>query len=110
MADWLTVSDANSPGTVPHAAPRPAAPEPMYARPRRMRVVAFVLAAAVVTVFTLVGLALHGKTDGGVGVFQAGDQFAMIGLGALVAMGVLLFARPTVRADLRGIRIRNIVG
>jgi PH (Pleckstrin Homology) domain-containing protein len=109
VANWLTVSDANSLGPAP-SAPGSVPPAPMFARPRRMRVVAIVLAAVVVVVFTLIGVALHGKTDGGVGVFQAGDQFAMVGLGVLIALGILAFARPKVAADRRGIRIRNIVG
>jgi hypothetical protein len=57
-----------------------------------------------------VGVGLHGKTDGGDGVFQASDQFAMIGLGLLGALGILMFTRPRVHADARGIKVRNVLG
>jgi len=75
-----------------------------------MRRVAFVLAPIVVVVFTVIGMALHGKTDSGTAYFQAGDQAAMIGLGVLIALGILLFARPRVRANADGAKIRNIIG
>jgi hypothetical protein len=68
------------------------------------------MAAAVVVIFTVVGVGLHGKTDSGAGVFQASDQYALIGLGLLGAAGILMFTRPRVEADARGIRVRNIIG
>jgi hypothetical protein len=69
-----------------------------------------VLAVVVVAVFAAVATTLRGDTDSGKGVFQAGDQWAMIGLGVLGALGILMFTRPRVEADERGIRIRNLVG
>jgi len=80
------------------------------ARPVKATRVAWVLAVLVVAVFTAVGTTLRGATDSGKGVFQAGDQFAMIGLGVLAALGILMFTRPRVEADARGIRIRNVIG
>jgi len=80
------------------------------ARPIKATRVAWVLAVLVVAVFTAVGTTLRGATDSGKGVFQAGDQFAMIGLGILAAVGILMFTRPRVEADERGIRIRNVIG
>jgi hypothetical protein len=80
------------------------------ARPRKATVIARVMAGAVVVIFTIIGVALHGKTDGGTGVFGTGDQVAMIGLGILGAAGILLFTRPRVEADARGIRVRNVIG
>jgi hypothetical protein len=71
---------------------------------------AFILAPIVVVLFTVIGTALTGKTDSGTGVFQTGDQAAMIGLGVFIALGILLFARPRVWADADGVKIRNIVG
>jgi Bacterial PH domain len=79
-------------------------------RPRKLRVVAWIAAVAVVVVFSAVSTGLHGSTGDGPGVFQRGDQFAMIGLGVLLALGVLLFARPRVIADENGVRVRNIIG
>lgn len=65
---------------------------------------------AVFVVFLLVGTGLRGATGEGAGTFQRGDQVAMIGLGVLFALGILLFTRPRVEADARGIRVRNLVG
>ncbi|BCJ67917.1 hypothetical protein Prubr_49380 [Polymorphospora rubra] len=63
-------------------------------RPRRIRKTCWALAAAVVVLFTVVGTALRGPTGEGMGSFQRGDQFAMIGLGVLIAAGILMFTRP----------------
>jgi hypothetical protein len=80
------------------------------ARPRRATRIAWVLAVLVVIVFSAVATGLRGTTESGKSVFQAGDQLAMVGLGVLGGLGILLFTRPRVEADERGIRIRNIVG
>jgi hypothetical protein len=80
-------------------------------RPRRLRVVCWVSAIAVVILFTLISFGLHGSLGEGVpGTFQRGDQAAMIGLGVLVAMAIMLFARPRVVADERGMHVRNVLG
>ena len=39
--------------------------------------------------------------------FRIADQVAMVMIGALIAGGVLLLARPRVRADADGIEVRN---
>ncbi len=83
---------------------------PVRARPIKATRVAWVLAVLVVAVFTAVSTTLRGATDSGKGVFQAGDQAAMIGLGMLGALGILMFTRPRVSADADGIRIRNVIG
>ena len=83
---------------------------PVKARPVKATRVAWVLAVLVVVVFAAVATTLRGATDSGKGVFQAGDQWAMIGLGVLGALGILMFTRPRVEADERGIRVRNLVG
>lgn len=80
------------------------------ARPRKATLIARVMAAAVVVIFTAVGLGLHGRTDSGTGVFQTSDQIALIGLGLLAAAGILMLTRPRVEADARGIRVRNLMG
>ncbi|WP_374314977.1 PH domain-containing protein [Streptomyces sp. XM4011] len=49
-----------------------------------------------------------GATGNGYGTFQRGDQFAMIGLGVFGALGFLLFTRPRVVADAKGVRVRNV--
>jgi hypothetical protein len=78
------------------------------ARPHRLVIVAWVCAALIVAVFSLVATALTGETEGG-GAFARGDQAAMVGLGVLMAAAVLLFTRPRVWADAKGIRVRNVL-
>ena len=79
-------------------------------RPHRIRWVAAPAAVAVVVLFTALSFGLHGSTGDGFGQFQRGDQLAMIGLGVLIALGILAFLRPRVVADAEHIRIRNVVG
>jgi len=85
-------------------------PVSVAARPVKGTRVAWVLAILVLAVFSAVATTLRGTTESGKSVFQASDQWAMIGLGVLGALGILLFTRPRVEADERGIRIRNLVG
>ncbi|MGN9812943.1 PH domain-containing protein [Micromonospora sp. BQ11] len=84
--------------------------ESVRLRPRRIRVVCWASAIALVVVFSLVATSLSGATGSGYGTFQRGDQFAMVGLGVFGALGFLLFTRPRVEADARGVRVRNVVG
>ncbi|MCR6482660.1 PH domain-containing protein [Amycolatopsis sp. OK19-0408] len=66
-----------------------------------------VLAVALLAVFVVVAVLLR---NGDTGVrFQRSDQAAMIGIGILLAFGVLLFAFARVRADEEGIEVRNIL-
>ncbi|MBP2337809.1 hypothetical protein JOF41_003987 [Saccharothrix coeruleofusca] len=76
-------------------------------RPKKIRLVAAVCAVFLVVVFTIVGLLL-GDTPTGV-IFRTSDQVAMIILGVLLACGVLLLARPRVRADAEGVEVRNVI-
>jgi hypothetical protein len=82
----------------------------MQARPRRVRQVCWILAAAVLAVSIVGSTAVHGVTDGGKGTFQRGDQAALIALGALLALGILAFTRPRVSADARHVVVRNVLG
>ncbi|MFD2767732.1 PH domain-containing protein [Micromonospora eburnea] len=79
-------------------------------RPRRIRLVCWVSAALLLVVFSLVATSLTGGTGNGYGTFQRGDQIAMIGLGVFGALGILLFTRPRVVADAKGVRVRNVLG
>ncbi|MEU6206871.1 PH domain-containing protein [Micromonospora musae] len=85
-------------------------PELISLRPRRIRVVCWASAAVLVVVFALVATSLHGPTGDGYGSFQRGDQLAMVGLGIFGALGILIFTRPRVEADARGVRVRNLLG
>jgi hypothetical protein len=80
-------------------------------RPRRLRAVCWVSAVVVVVVFAAISFSLHGALgDGAPGTFQRGDQAAMIGLGLLAALAILMFTRPRVVADERGLHVRNVLG
>lgn len=79
--------------------------EPLIVRPRRARVVAVVAAAVVVVLFSLIAASLKSEA-----VFSTGDQAAMVGLGVMLAAGVLTFTRPSLHADASGLRIRNVIG
>ncbi|GAA1655996.1 PH domain-containing protein [Saccharothrix algeriensis] len=76
-------------------------------RPLRTRRVCIGAAVAVVVLFAVIGTAL---TEVGEGVFRKGDQFAMIALGVVFALGIMAVARPRVEADAVGIKVRNIIG
>ncbi|MDQ4037532.1 MAG: PH domain-containing protein [Actinomycetota bacterium] len=78
-------------------------------RPRRLRIMAWVLAVAIVVAMVVVGLLLKQSSTGAV-TFRTSDQVAMIGLGLIIAGGVLIMARPYVRADANGLVVRNFGG
>jgi hypothetical protein len=77
--------------------------------PRVMRLVCAGVAAAVLAVMVIVAILLKSSSTGVVS-FQTSDQVAMIGLGLLIAVGILLLGRPRVDADDAGVRVRNILG
>ncbi|MFI6074848.1 PH domain-containing protein [Actinoplanes sp. NPDC051343] len=80
-------------------------------RPHKIRWVAGAAAAGVVVLFTAISFGLHGSAGfDDSGKFERGDQTAMIGLGILIALGILAFCRPKVTAGADGIHIRNVVG
>jgi cytochrome c biogenesis protein CcdA len=76
-------------------------------RPRRVRRVAAIAAVTIVVVFTLVAVLLR-NTPTGV-YFRLSDQVAMVGVGLLIAMGILSLARPRLRVGADGVEVRNIV-
>jgi hypothetical protein len=74
-----------------------------------MRLVCAGLAAVVLVVMVVVAILLKTSSTGVVS-FHTSDQVAMIGLGVLLATGILLLARPRLDADDAGVRVRNILG
>jgi len=86
------------------------APAAVRVRPRRIRLVCWILAPALFLMFSLLSIGLHGPTGSGAATFQRGDQLAMVGLGVLGGALVLLFTRPRVEADAHGVRVRNVIG
>jgi Bacterial PH domain len=75
-------------------------------RPRRIRVVAWVCAIGMVLAFAIPAAVLR-RSNTGV-YFRPADQVAMVLLGLLIGAGILLLARPRVRADARGVEVRNV--
>ena len=88
-------------------APRPGTgPGAVTVRPRLALWLSTVSAVVVLVVFVIIAVVLR---DVATGVyFRLADQVAMVAIGAFVAGGLLLFARPRVRADERGIEVRNV--
>jgi hypothetical protein len=76
-------------------------------RPRKIAIAAWIGAVAVLVLFVVVAVLLR-TSDTGV-YFRPTDQVGMIVIGVLVAGGVLLLARPRVRADAAGIEVRNFM-
>jgi uncharacterized membrane protein len=77
-------------------------------RPVRLRRLCTVLAAVVVVVFAVIALLLR-RADTGA-AFGTADQVSIFGLGLAVAAAVLVLGRPTLEADERELRIRNVIG
>lgn len=76
-------------------------------RPRKALIAAWVGAVVTVALFTVIAVVLRGDHTGV--FFRFADQVALVLLGLFIAGGLLLFARPRVRADADGIEVRNIL-
>lgn len=77
-------------------------------RSRRARIVAWSVAVAVVLIFGFFAAVLRIEETGV--FFRVWDQFAILGVGVLVAYAITLFARPRLRAGARGVAVRNLFG
>ncbi len=77
-------------------------------RPRKSARYAYGVAVLCVLVFLVLGVLLR-TTATGV-YFRLVDQLAMIGIGMMLAGGVLLLARPRLRVSREGVRVRNAFG
>ena len=84
-----------------------AEPVPVAAVPRRMRQLCALVAALVFGALLYVALTLQSSSTGVVS-FGTVDQFAIAGLGVVLAAGVLALGRSRVDADAEGIRFRNV--
>jgi hypothetical protein len=73
-----------------------------------MRLLLTVAAAVVVVVMVFVALSLPGTTNTVV-AYGPVDQFAMVGIGLVLAGALIWLGRSRVDADAEGIRWRNIV-
>lgn len=79
----------------------------LEARPRKSARWAAGIAAVIFLVHATLAVLLRSANTGV--YFQVVDQFAMIGIGAAMAGGVLLLARPRVRANADGVEVRNLI-
>jgi hypothetical protein len=78
----------------------------VVARPRKVLIAAWVGAVLTVGLFTVIAVVLRSSQTGV--YFRFADQVALVLLGLFIAGGLLLLARPRVRADAEGIEVRNI--
>lgn len=84
------------------------APVLFQVRPRRISVLAGIAAVVVVAVMMVVSALLLGSEEGV--NFRVSDQIGLIGIGLLLAGGIMTAARPRLRVDRRGLRVRNVLG
>jgi hypothetical protein len=78
---------------------------PLVVRPHKVRFYVIPVAVALVIVFAVVALLLK---SGSTGVeFDGADQFSLLGVGIVLALGTLVFIRPKVVADAEGVQVRN---
>ncbi len=73
-----------------------------------MRLALAVLGAVVVAVMVVVAAGLK-ETTNTVVTYRTSDQFAIVGLGLVLAAGLLFLGRSRVDADATGVRVRNVV-
>ncbi|WP_253865073.1 PH domain-containing protein [Prauserella halophila] len=78
----------------------------VVARPRRTAWMGGVLGVALLAVFTVVAVLLRGSDSGA--IFHLSDQIAMVFVGLLLGLACASFGTPKVRADSRGIDVRNV--
>ena len=84
-------------------------PPPVSATPRTLRQLCAVAAVVVLAATAVVVLTLPSSSTGVVR-FTVVDQFALAGLGLILAGAVLFVGRPRIDADGTGVRIQNVVG
>jgi hypothetical protein len=80
--------------------------QPLVLRPRRALISSVVGASVVAVLFVVIAVLLE-TTPTGV-YFRLADQVSIGLIGLLIAGGLLLMARPRVRADAEGIEVRNV--
>ena len=73
-----------------------------------MRQALAVLGAVVVAVMVVVAAGLK-ETTNTVVTYRTSDQFAIVGLGLVIAAGLVFLGRSRVDADATGVRVRNVV-
>ena len=79
----------------------------LVVRPRKMLIASWVGAVVTIGLFVAIAVVLRSEPTGV--YFRLADQVALVLVGLFIAGGVLLFARPRVRADAEGVEVRNIL-
>jgi Bacterial PH domain len=87
---------------------RPSETWELVARPHRSARISIVVAAVVLLIFIGIGLFLPDEKAGV--TFTGADQWAMAGIGVLLACFILAFTRPRVRAGWPGVETRGFFG
>jgi hypothetical protein len=77
-------------------------------RPRMTARYAYGIAALIMAAGLTVAVLLKDRSTGP--VLRTADQFAMAGLAAVLAGGVLLLIRPRLRVGAAGLAVRNVLG
>jgi hypothetical protein len=80
----------------------------LQVRPHLTTYFAYGAAILILAAHVVVGVLLKARSTGV--VFQTADQFAIAGLGVVIAGAVLLFARPRLRVGENGLAVRNMLG
>lgn len=76
--------------------------------PRKMSFIAYGVAAVIMVAGLTVALVSQENSTGA--FLRTADQFAMAGLAAALAGGVLLLTRPRLKVGAAGLAIRNVLG
>lgn len=79
----------------------------VVARPRRAAWMGGALGLVLFAVFTVVAVLLSESDTGA--IFRLSDQIAMVGVGLILGLTCAAFGSPKVRADARGIEVRNVL-
>lgn len=80
----------------------------LVVRPLHISIIGAIAAAVVLGSMIVLGLMLRGSQDGI--VFRPFDQVGLISVGVFGAAGIMLVARPRLKADEQGIAVRNVLG
>ena len=73
-----------------------------------MRLVLALAGVVVVVVMVVVAAGLK-ETTNTVVTYRTSDQFAIVGLGLVIAAGLVFLGRSRIDADAAGVRVRNVV-
>jgi hypothetical protein len=84
------------------------APVLLQVRPRRITIIAVISASLVVAGMVVIGLLLLNSNEGV--AFRTADQVGLIGVGLVLGAVILTGARPRLRVDKNGLRVRNMLG